>query len=205
MNHRDLRTGCLHLGNLFCSGYLFSSGHILLFSRSTTVLPEYAVCPKYTPVLCRMHRFFDQQRHFPCDTATGKPAGIRQIIVHHLHTHLILLFPEERLRTDIIRKRHISVWSFSQIITVTEDLAVLIHPVEAESDPLATVYLRQPETHPVPSGPTLQISCPAGIGPGKGRFHRPVMGHRHRPPAVIVISLIPGLLALSQMKAPVLF
>ncbi len=151
------------------------------------------------PVVHWLHRFFDDQTYLSCDAGARKPARVCDIPVIHIHTHDIRMFKGNKLR-DIQRVGDIAIRTFSEIVAVAPHAAVFVYPIKDHGDPLPLPCRIRLEPEPVPAHASRQISCPAGILPGKRPRHRPVMGKRHLLPRRIIEPRLPRIWTIPKVK-----
>ena len=93
--------------------------------------PADLFCMTEYAVLLRIYHAILLQGNFSCNSGTGKPSGIRNIFMCYLDCDHIFFIIIYKKICYIVTERHITVRSFSKIIAVDPDLAVLVNSIEA--------------------------------------------------------------------------
>ena len=152
-------------------------------------------------VVCKAHGVADFQGYVAVDTAAGKPAGIRHLVMLHADADHVL--PGANKRAHIIGEGGVAIGAGAQVVAVAPHPGMLVYATEGDAHPLARSLLRQEEVLAVPGGAAGQIPGAAGVVPVKGMLHRPVVGQGYLPPGAVVIAheIRAGL--VPQVKAPV--
>ena len=152
-------------------GFIF---HHHVYFNNPFIQTGFRCCVTYTP-LVKMNFPGGYQVHVAVNTRTGIPARIGTMAVINFYSHNVLARPAY-IRSDIVQKRNIPVWPFTNKLTVDIHLAAVINAFEIQIHILLRCYARQIEFFAVPSDSPGQISGTARQAWAQVPFNTPIVG-----------------------------